>query len=629
MPANPFELNLSGPSRLRTVNRRTAGYAGDISDPPRLRQESVPVVRIAALLIGLAILGLVARLWFLQVHAGGRYRAFAERNRLQRTVIPALRGTILDRNGVPLAVNEPAFSLTLRPLELPSEPERREPMLARIVEAAGTSRAALDALIAESHEPEVVVAADVPQDLALRAMTSLNDVPAVSVVARASRQYVRSDLASPLGYVGRVTSADLVRHPDLDPTSVLGRSGVEAAVDELLRGSDGYTAEERDSTNRITRTVSTVAPVPGRSVTVTLDADLQAIAANALARGVQRVRAPGGTLIALDPNTGAVLALASAPTYDPNALAHGLTHDAANALFNDPRRPFLNRAIAGEYPSGSTIKPVIAAEALDRGIITPFTTVLSTGGLSVGGSNFPDWKPGGHGVTNVGKALADSVNTFFYYIGGGYGDFRGLGLTGLLDGFERFGLGQPTGIDIPGESNGFLPTAAVRAERGGAWYLGDTYHLSIGQGPFAVTPLQLAVATAAIANGGTLWQPYLLSSETDPNGDVRSIHTPTVRSNRVVGASALATVRSGMRQAVTSGSAQSLADLALPFAGKTGTAQFGDGSKTHAWFTTFGPVNQPQIVVTVLVEAGGEGHAAALPVAKEVLAWWIANRSHP
>lgn len=628
MPADPFELQITAPARRHRQKRHPNGFRGDVEDLAQRPQYAERLLKGFRVVLFLIFGILVARTAYLHVLRGGELRAYAEQNRLKREALPALRGTITDRDGVPLAFNVPAFSVELYPRELPRPSDERMAAMDRIALTLGLTPELVRAAAAPGQPDTVVLKSDVAEGDALKLGGALTGVSGVDVVSRASRKYRSPAFAPVVGYVGRVSKADLSTRRSLNPGGMIGRSGLESVLDSELAGDDGYRAVERDSANQILRTVAVLEPTSGDSVTLTLDAAMQEVATRALDAAVARAGAPGGALVALDPQTGAVLALASSPTFDPTALARGLDAPTAQALLHDPRHPFLNRTITGEYPSGSTIKPFIAAEALDRGVITSQTTVLSTGGLSVGGSNFPDWKPGGHGVTDVKKALAESVNTFFYYIGGGYGDFQGLGVSGLLDGFTRFGFGVKSGIDLTGESDGYLPTSAVREKRSGTpWYLGDTYHLSIGQGPLAVTPLQIANATAAIANGGTLWRPYLATTLTDPTGRTRTLHVPEAVRRGVVKPSSLETVVAGMRQAVASGSARALSDLALPFAGKTGTAQFGDGTKTHAWFTAFGPVNSAKIVITVLVEAGGEGHEAALPVAHEVLRWWVANRA--
>jgi penicillin-binding protein 2 len=360
---------------------------------------------------------------------------------------------------------------------------------------------------------------------------------------------------------------------------------------------------------------------------MTIDGGLQDTLDAALNRMIEHLHVPGGAAVALDPRTGEVLALVSRPSFDPNIFTTGATPDTIQAIFSDPRQPLFFRAVSGTYPSGSSIKPVVAAAGLTEGVITPQTTVLSTGGIQVGPNFFPDWKKGGHGVTDVRRALAESINTFFYYVGGGFENFVGLGVDRLVHYFQIFGLGAKLGIDVPNEAAGFIPTSDWR-QRSDAphWYLGDTYHLTIGQGYISVTPLQVASYTAAVANGGKLFKPYLVRSILNPDGSVAKEMKPELI-RMTVDDRFLSVVREGMRQAVTTGSAKALNDLPVAVAAKTGTAQFGSENKTHAWLTAFAPYNNPEIAITVLVESGGEGGFAALPVAKEGLAWYFQHHT--
>ena len=292
----------------------------------------------------------------------------------------------------------------------------------------------------------------------------------------------------------------------------------------------------------------------------------------------------------------------------------------------DPNAPLFSRAWAGSFPSGSVIKPIIAAAAFSEGLINRQTTFFSSGGLQINTWFFPDWKAGGHGVTNVVKALAESVNTFFYIIGGGYENFVGLGLEKISEYLKKFGLANTVGIDLPGETAGFIPSREwkedVKKER---WYIGDTYNLSIGQGDLLVTPLQVANYTAIIANGGTSYQPHLvkrmINAETKEKIDI----APRIIEKNVLPDSILSIVREGMRATITSGSAQSLNSLPVAVAGKTGTAQWSSKYSPHAWFTGFAPYDDPQIVLTILIEEGGEGSHVAVPVAREVFGWWAKN----
>jgi penicillin-binding protein 2 len=262
--------------------------------------------------------------------------------------------------------------------------------------------------------------------------------------------------------------------------------------------------------------------------------------------------------------------------------------------------------------------------------VTPQTAVLSTGGITIqGGFEFPDWKPGGHGLTNISKALAESVNTYFYLAGGGDNETTsGLGVERITDYARRFGLSAETGIDLPGEEDGFLPSKAWKEEfKNEPWYLGDTYHLAIGQGDILVTPLQVATYTVAFANGGTLYRPAVVSSRTDHTGAMVSTVEPEVLNSGMVSDTTMQVVRQGMREAVLTGSARSLLTLPVTSAGKTGTAQFGSGEKTHSWFTAFAPYENPEIAITVLVEEAGQGGDAALPITKQVLQAYFTQKS--
>jgi penicillin-binding protein 2 len=263
----------------------------------------------------------------------------------------------------------------------------------------------------------------------------------------------------------------------------------------------------------------------------------------------------------------------------------------------------------------------VAAAALAEGLIIPTTSFLSTGGLTIGSWFFPDWKVGGHGETNVGKAIAESVNTFFYIIGGGFDAFTGLGVERITSYARLFGFGSLTGLDLPNEGEGFLPSKEWKEEvKGERWYVGDTYHLAIGQGDLLVTPLQMAVALSTVANGGTKYEPHVAKAV----GDQWILPKGTVLPEEL--RQAIKIVREGMRQTVTSGSARRLNSLPLAAAGKTGTAQIGGSSETHAWFTGFAPYENPEIAVVVLIEEGGEGSSTAVPVAENIFRWWYQNR---
>jgi penicillin-binding protein 2 len=285
------------------------------------------------------------------------------------------------------------------------------------------------------------------------------------------------------------------------------------------------------------------------------------------------------------------------------------------------------RALSGTYPSGSTIKPMIAAAALEEGIINQNTTFLSTGGIYYDKWFFPDWKAGGHGLTNVRRALAESINTFFYIIGGGYKDFNGLGVEKMKKYVELFGLGNKLGIDLPSEAPGLIPDQEWKEKvKKEEWYIGDTYHFAIGQGDVLVTPLQMAFATSVFANGGTLYSPHVVKEIISDVSGPTFVKPQVIREN-FIDKKNIEIVRQGLRQAVTSGSATKLQNLKVSSAGKTGTAEGATGRPPHAWFTGFAPYFDSEIVITVLVEEGGEGSGIAQDVSFEFLNWYFGRKN--
>jgi penicillin-binding protein 2 len=376
----------------------------------------------------------------------------------------------------------------------------------------------------------------------------------------------------------------------------------------------GERVNEVDAHGVIKAFVGEQTPKDGEDLSLTLDLSLQIAAEEALKTGLARVHKTRGSVVVSDPRDGSILALVSWPAFDNNAFSGSVSSTLYQNLVHNQDQPLFPRAMAGSYPSGSTVKIVISAAALTEGIITPFTTVLSVGGIRLGAWFFPDWKVGGHGITNVRKAIAQSVNTFFYTIGGGYQGFQGLGADRLSAWMKRFGLGEKTGIDLAAEVSGSVPTRAERERGGGQWYVGDTYNLSIGQGDLLVTPLQVNSYTSIIANGGYRYVPHVVANPHPSFTEVGATDE------------AYKVVREGMRDCVTGGSCRTVSFLPFPVSAKTGTAQWNSNKETHAWFTAYGSSEHPEVAVTVLVEEGGEGSVASAPVAREVLDAWYRLR---
>jgi penicillin-binding protein 2 len=590
------------------------------------------------LFFGLLIAGvlvLFGRVTYLVAH-GDTYRALSEGNRLRVLTAPAARGVIYDRNGTQLADNVPDLELAVIPADLSEDPTERSVELGQIAAATGGDAAAYAALLEEfgphSYEP-VTLAENITRDQAVQLTIIGADVRGVRIMSAAHRQYAASNalttLSHILGYTGKVSKKDLERlGSGYRPTDATGKSGLELSYERALRGVPGESRVEVDALGNEVRTVSKQDPVAGDDLRLALDAEFTAAAQRALAHELGASGRKRGAVVVEDVTNGDVLALVSLPAYNDNRFAQGISRDEYAALADDPNQPLFPRAVSGSYPSGSTVKLVVAAAALAEGIVTPSTTVLSTGGIWYTKRYwFPDWKAGGHGYTNVVKAIAESVNTFFYMVGGGTDDFPGLGVDRLVKYFGAFGMGKDLGIDLPNENAGNLPTPSWKQQtKGEDWYIGDTYHLAIGQGDLLVTPLQVAAWTVAVANGGTLWRPHMVHELVGADGSVVRTMTPDAIATHVAPDEDLAVVRQGMRAAVTGGSAKDLWGTIVPVAGKTGTAQWNTGKANHAWFTGFAPFQDPKIAVTVLIEEGGEGSSVSVPVAREIFDWWALHR---
>jgi len=588
-----------------------------------------------ALLLFMSII--VVRAAWLQVVKGSYYYELAEGNRIRVERIEAKRGVIYDRNGYSLVRNSPNFLLYFLPADLPKDILERQAVIKKVSENLVnlTSEDILNLLSKiepgslESYQP-LFIADNIDYDKAMTLYLESDNMPGVVITNKTRREYnlYSLSLSHILGYTGKINDKELAKFgAEYLPIDYIGKSGMENFWENEMKGTNGKKQIEVDALGKEKKIINQEAGEDGHNLVLSIDVDLQKKIEEAVIATLKKAHLNKACAIALDPNNGEILAMASFPSYNNNDFAHGMTNEQYQAVANDPDRPLFNRCISGEYPSGSVIKPVIAAAALEENVINENTSFLSTGGLRIGEWFFPDWKAGGHGATNVRKALAESVNTFFYYIGGGYENFQGLGLERIVKYEKLFGLDAQTGVDMPGESGGFLPTAAWKKEtKEEIWYIGDTYHLSIGQGDTIVTPLQVANYTAVFANGGSLYRPHIIRQVLNSKDQLISEVDNTPIKSDMVSAKTINIVREGMRQVVTAGSARSLQSVPVEVAGKTGTAQWSSTKPTHAWFTGFAPYNKPQIVITVLIEAGGEGSSVAVPIANEVLTWYFSRK---
>lgn len=584
--------------------------------------------RLSFIFILLIFSVLIARLCYLQIFQGANLRALADSNRFRKEIIPASRGVIFDSQGIALVDNIPSFSLFLNTAELKSHQEEKLEIKNILIGSGLKDETSVDELFkSESYLP-VAVAENLPYEQAINLQLRTKNINSLKIDIDSYRNYMNGEnFCHLLGYLSRITpqDKDYYLKKGYRLTEKVGSYGLEEFYQNKLRGNDGMRLIEVDSLGREKSVIAEKSPESGNNLYLNIDSGLQNFIGDTLKK---YIRNKAGVVIALNPNNGKVLGLVSWPAFDNNNFSRGISLTEYQKLIDNPLKPLYNRAISGEYPSGSTIKLIMSVAGLYEGVITRQTLVNSVGGVYYDKWFFPDWKAGGHGFTNVIKALADSVNTFFYYLAlEDFDGHHGLGLKLMLKYFHDFGLGEKMGIDLFGEKTGFLPDPEWKVKtKGEAWYPGDTLHLAIGQGDLLVTPLQVAAFTAAVANEGTLFMPELVERIIDLTKGEDTIIEPKIIRGDLANKSVFNIVAEGLRAGVISGSSANLNNLPVAAAGKTGTAQAGENILPHAWFTGYIPYENPQITLTVLVENGGDGSSVAVPIAKDIFKWYIENR---
>ena len=601
---------------------------------PRARwsKRLVAAASIAVLIIG----GLAIKLAYLQVTDGAKLAGMARDNTMHRVVLEADRGIIYDRHGAPLVANSPIWNLEVVRAGLPVEARARTAELAELAYLIGEAEEKLLAtLVATDPFASVRIGPDLSQTQQLAINERLPNLPGASIVRRAVRSYVDPVVfGHVVGYVGPLNDADLKRLRPLgyQPGEVVGKVGIEAGLESSLRGLDGWADVEVDARGQIVRTVGLQAPVAGNSVYLTLDADLQRATAQKLAEGLVRDRKTAGASVVVDPRTGEVLAIVSIPGYDTNLFTHGISKADYSRLLNDPDRPLLNRAIAGQYAPGSTFKMVTATAGLQEGKINANTLLSCPSYLNVNGWIFHNWASYNLGQMNVAKALATSCDTFFYQVAAMVGDVT------LARYARAFGFGQAQKIEMPGAMPGLVPDRIWKQLECGVpdlnsdacrWNTGDTITFGIGQSYLLTTPLNQAVYVAALANGGQTMRPTLIHEVRDSSGHVVQSMHPEVTGSVPASAANLMAVREGMRQEINPPYNMNYwfraAGVPADGGGKTGTAQWGGSGldlPTHAWFVFFAPYAQPEVAMSVFVERGELSEVQAAPIAVNLMRFY-------
>jgi len=572
-------------------------------------------IQLGLLVVTGVLMVILLRLVQLQIIDGTMYRQQSENNRLRILSSPAPRGIIYDRNGVALVKNVPFYSVYIM-----HDPARRVDTAA-LSSLIGEDRQDIETrLNRKDNSPFVPIR--LKQGLSFQEVARIearrSDFPGLFIQTDVGRSYPFGKTgAHVIGYLGKMTpvQAGSPAFSDLPPETLVGQWGVEALYDKQLRGVAGGRVIEVDALGREHRLVRQEPSVRGKDVVLSIDIRMQQAVEEAFGD-------KAGALVALKVDTGEVLALESLPSFDPNQFTDGISSADWQKLVEDKRKPMMNRALQSQYPPGSTFKIVTAIAGLEEGVITPDTTVNCTGGISYGKWTFGCWKHEGHGNVDLHKAIRESCDVYFYEVG------KRLGIDRIYKYAIALGLGKPTGLNLLKERAGLIPsTEWKRVKRGQDWYLGETFNSSIGQGYVAVTPIQLALMTATVANGGSVLEPTLIK---DPK-EVRTKSKIDIKSET------LRLVKNGLSAVVNEegGTAKVAESSIVKIGGKTGTAQvvgktrglLGERYMDHAWFVALAPVDKPEVALSVFVEHGGHGGSAAAPLAKKAIEAYFADRA--
>jgi penicillin-binding protein 2 len=552
-----------------------------------------------------AFLLLIMRLWQLQILQGDEYRKLSEANRLRIVNIPAPRGIIFDRNHTPLVKNSAYYYASVIPGEFD---QTKVSSLASILELPAEEIYARINISGASP----IVPVRLKQGLSLEEIAYIearkSDFPGLMIEAEVSREYPYGDLGSHLiGYLGKPgpTQLEDPGFRDVPPDMFVGQWGIEKLFDQSLRGIPGKRVIEVNALGRQLRMLQEIPPSKGNDITISIDLNLQQEAEKAFGDRA-------GALVAMKPDTGELLGMISKPSFDPNLFTRGMSHEQWMAITADRKNPMLNRALQSQYPPGSTFKIVTALAGLETGAINPDMKVDCRGGIRLGNRHFGCWRREGHGVVSLHRAIVESCDVYFYEVG------RRLGIDRIYDYATRLGLGKKTGIELGEERQGLIPNTAWKKEtRKLPWFPGETLNAAIGQGYVAVTPIQLAFLTGAVANNGTLYHPGLIKNQ-----------EPLVAGKLTANTENLEIIKKGLFGVVNehSGTGWAAKSSLTTVCGKTGTAQVvgyrkgmsaqSERFRDHAWFVAFAPDENPEIALAVIVEHGGHGGAAAAPIAK-------------
>ncbi len=603
------------------VFRFLGGIFGGAMSPEeqeRARRNFAAVALAVLCLFGVLFL----RLWFLQLVQGEEMQERSEHNRLRVQDLPPWRGMILDANGEVLVANRPSYELAVE-LELVPDIPQLAGRLAHLLRLDARQLTAQLTAARNAGQHQARVRTDLTWEEMARVETFQPELPGVMVQIQPKREYRRKGQAPHvLGYLGEISENQLKsgKFPNYKVGDYLGRCGIELAWEQALRGKRGYRRFETDAYGRELGLLDSVPPNPGANVYITLDNRLQQEAESILEGRV-------GAIVALDPRSGRVLALASSPTFSQEAFERGLTSQEWQRLNQDKTHPLENRPIKGQYPPGSTFKIVMAVAGLEEKVITPDDAVHCSGAITAARHVFHCWKKDGHGDVNLYRALVQSCDIYFYELG------KRLGIERIAKWSRRFGLGEPSGLKLDKEMAGLVASVEWKKARfHDSWHEGDTLSVAIDQGYNLTTPLQMAQVAAVIANGGTLYEPYLVDRVESPAGEILFQAKPVVKGRLTASPETITTVQKALAGVVSeprgTGKLARLPNIEV--AGKTGTSQVvsmerqKEGknrgrTENHAWFVAYAPATAPRVALAVLIEHGGGGGEVAAPLARRLL----------
>ena len=595
------------------------------------------------------------RLWYVEVLSGEEYRAQAENNRIREFTVQAPRGEILDRNGKVLVENRTALALQVRPDQLPQNTKKQNDLLKDLAKVAPISYAKIKREIKQQNTllpaSPVTLARDVDQELVFFLRERQDEFPGITAKEVTVRKYPKETLAAHLfGFVAEIgeDQLDVPQYEGLNPGDQIGAEGIELTYDSALRGRNGAVQVPVDASgNPRGRQLSEVTPEVGNNLVLTIDAEVQAAGEAALANwGAGKPAA----FVVMNVNDGAILGMGSQPSFDPGIYTPPVSQEKIEALTNAENDPLFNKAISSEYPTGSTFKAITGTATLEEELATPSTVITDGGTFEYGGRTWTNAGGAAYGPVNMVDALRVSSDIYFYRQGQEAQQVYNESEKNVFqDWASKLGFGSPTGIDLPGEASGLVPTPEWRnklfeqfsksdSECGKEivfdpardcyetvdriWTDGDNMNLSVGQGDLQATPLQLAVAYAAIANGGDVVRPHVAQEVQNPLGQTEEQFTPAPRRDLDISDSTLATIREGLRQAASEPggtSVQLFGNFPVEIAGKTGTAERGIGNPDQSWYAAFAPFDAPEIVTIATIDGGGFGSDAAAPAVKDIL----------